>query len=302
MRKDGLHFPVLVMEAPLISATGRQTGWMSAVIDLTEQRKAEALSRATQERLQASARLASVGEMASMLSHELNQPLVAIASYANGSMHMLQTRRHNETADELRHLLAEVQVAMQRIAEQSARAGRIINTVRDFVARRSQSREAVTPRALYEAISSLALIQARSLGARLVANVPAHLPAVLCNRTMVEQVLLNLTRNAMQAMEGMTPVGTCTVTASYVPPASPVDEVGPATGRGWVEFCVADEGPGIPPEVAEKLFTPFFTTKPEGMGIGLGLCRTVLEQHGSELVHRPNTPRGTVFSFRMIVV
>ena len=75
-----------------------------------------------------------------------------------------------------------------------------------------------------------------------------------------------------------------------------------SAGRGWVEFSVADEGPGIPYEVAEKLFTPFFTTKPEGMGIGLGLCRTVLEQHGSELKHRPNLPHGTIFSFRLIAV
>ncbi|ARU03728.1 hypothetical protein CCO03_02640 [Comamonas serinivorans] len=305
MRKGGERFPVLVMEAPLISGTGRQTGWMSAVIDLTEQRKAEALSRATQERLQASARLASVGEMASMLSHELNQPLAVIASYANGSVHLLKSRQHDETADELRRLLAEVQVAMQRIAEQSARAGKVINTVRDFVQRRSQSRRAVTPRTLYEAISSLVLIQARNLDVRMVANVPAHLPAVLCNRTMVEQVLLNLTRNAMQAMEGMEPRGTCTLTASYVAPPCVADGgvgVGPAAGRGWVEFCVADEGPGISPELAAKLFTPFFTTKPEGMGIGLGLCRTVLEQHGSELQHRPNNPRGTVFSFRLSAV
>ena len=305
MRKDGLRFPALVMEAPLISATGRQTGWMSAVIDLTEQRRAEALTRATQERLQASARLASVGEMVSMLSHELNQPLAAIASYTNGSLNLLKGRTHQESPDELRQLLGDVQVAMQRIGEQSSRAGKVINTVRDFVQRRSQSREAVTPRALYESISSLVLLQARNLDVTMRVNVPAHLPAVLCNRTMVEQVLLNLTRNAMQAMEPMVLRGDCTLSAVYLPPAgggADLLSMGPAAGRGWVEFSVADEGPGIPAEVAEKLFTPFFTTKPEGMGIGLGLCRTVLEQHGSELKHRPNLPHGTIFSFRLIAV
>ncbi len=305
MRKDGVRFPALVMEAPLISATGRQTGWMSAVIDLTEQRRAEALTRATQERLQASARLASVGEMVSMLSHELNQPLAAIASYSNGSLNLLKGRTHTESPDELRQLLGDVQVAMQRIGEQSSRAGKVINTVRDFVQRRSQSREAVTPRALYESISSLVLLQARNLDVTMRVNVPAHLPAVLCNRTMVEQVLLNLMRNAMQAMESMVLRGDCTLSAVYLPPAgggADLLSMGPAAGRGWVEFSVADEGPGIPYEVAEKLFTPFFTTKPEGMGIGLGLCRTVLEQHGSELKHRPNLPHGTIFSFRLIAV
>ena len=305
MRKDGQRFPALVMEAPLISATGRQTGWMSAVIDLTEQRRAEAISRASQERLQASARLASVGEMVSMLSHELNQPLAAIASYANGSVNLFKHRKRDESHDELRYLVGEVQIAIQRIADQSMRAGKVINTVRDFVQRRSQSREAVTPRALYEAISPLVLLQARNLGVRMAVNVPAHLPAVLCNRTMVEQVLLNLTRNAMQAMEGMAQPGECTLSATYLPPAGGGADLlgmGPAAGRGWIEFSVADEGLGIPPDVADKLFTPFFTTKPEGMGIGLGLCRTVLEQHSSELRYRPNLPRGTVFSFRLSAV
>ena len=118
MRGDGSRFPVLIMEAPLINAQGLHTGWMSAVLDISEQRRVEELSRASQERLQATARLATVGEMASLLSHELNQPLAAISSYANGSMNLLRSDGHLPYGDDG----AMLQTAMQRIAEQAERA------------------------------------------------------------------------------------------------------------------------------------------------------------------------------------
>ena len=121
MRKDGARFPVLIIEAPLINAHGLQTGWMSAVLDISEQRRVEELSRASQERLQATARLATVGEMASLLSHELNQPLAAISSYATGSLNLLESQAPAAADGETERAAA---VAMQRIAEQAERAGR----------------------------------------------------------------------------------------------------------------------------------------------------------------------------------
>src|SRR6478609_5973725 len=152
MRKDGSRFPVLIIEAPLINAHGVQTGWMSAFLDISEQRRVEEMSRASQERLQATARLATVGEMASLLSHELNQPLAAIASYATGSMNLLQ---HAPPP------AADLQLAMRRIAEQADRAGRVIRSVHDFVRRRDQAREVVTADALIEAVLPLVNLQAR---------------------------------------------------------------------------------------------------------------------------------------------
>jgi FixJ family two-component response regulator len=193
MRKDGTRFPVLIIEAPLINAHGLQTGWMSAVLDISEQRRVEELSRASQERLQATARLATVGEMASLLSHELNQPLAAIASYATGSINLLR--------ESPMHAAADLQVAMGRIAEQAERAGRVIKSVHDFVRRRDQAREAVPPHDLFDAILPLVNLQARKLGVRVESRIAEPLPLVLCDRTMVEQVLLNLARNAMQAMD-----------------------------------------------------------------------------------------------------
>jgi two-component system sensor histidine kinase DctS len=285
MHKDGTRFPVLIIEAPLINAQGLQTGWMSAVLDISEQRRVEELSRASQERLQATARLATVGEMASLLSHELNQPLAAIASYANGSMNLLQQASAPAPA-------ADLQTAMRRIAEQADRAGRVIKSVHDFVRRRTQAREAVAPRELIEAVLPLVNLQARKLGVRVDSRIPGGLPQVVCDRTMVEQVLLNLARNAMQAMdEAQVPRPALVLQARLVP--------APAGAKRWLEFSVADCGPGIPEQVRQQLFTPFFTTKAEGMGLGLSLCRTVVEQHGGQLVFEPNGSQGTIFRFTL---
>jgi two-component system sensor histidine kinase DctS len=286
MRKDGSRFPVLIIEAPLINALGVQTGWMSAFLDMSEQRRIEELSRASQERLQATARLATVGEMASLLSHELNQPLAAISSYATGSLNLLRGGPH---------ALADLELAMRRIAEQAERAGKVIKSVHDFVRRRDQEREPVAPQALLDAIMPLVNLQARKLGVRVQLRLQDNLPQVLCDRTMVEQVLLNLARNAMQAMD-----------QAQASEPSLVIQVRRAGGgerhtgpKAWVEFLVADCGPGIPEEVAQQLFTPFYTTKAEGMGLGLSLCRTVVEQHGGFLGFEPNHPQGTIFRFTL---
>ena len=284
MRKDGTRFPVLIIEAPLINAHGLQTGWMSAVLDISEQRRVEELSRASQERLQATARLATVGEMASLLSHELNQPLAAIASYATGSINLLQQAPT--------HAAADLQLAMGRIAEQAERAGRVIKSVHDFVRRRDQAREAVPPHALIDAILPLVNLQARKLGVRVESRIADPLPLALCDRTMVEQVLLNLARNAMQAMDEARVAQPSLLLQVRVAGASEI-------GKRWLEFSVADVGPGIAEEAKEQLFTPFFTTKAEGMGLGLSLCRTVVEQHGGYLVFEPNQPQGTIFRFTL---
>ncbi len=285
IRKDGKRFPVLIIEAPLINAMQVQTGWMSAVLDITDQRRMEEQSRASQERLQASARLAMVGEMASLMSHELNQPLAAISSYATGSLNMLGDGSSLSPQD--------MQHAMQRISEQAERAGKVIKSVHDFVRRRDQTHEAAAPHALFDAIMPLVSLQARKLGVNVQVNCPASIAQVQCDRTMVEQVLLNLARNAMQAMDSA-PVHQRTVVLAARGITPPADHAG-----RWIEFSVADQGAGIDESTAGQLFTPFFTTKPEGMGLGLSLCRTVVEQHGGFLTYEPNLPRGTVFKFTL---
>ena len=293
MRKGGERFPVMIYEAPLVDGTGRHTGWMSAVVDLSAQRRVEELSRQQQDRLQATARLATVGEMASLLSHELNQPLAAIASYASGSLNLMddvQMQADPETPGLLKG-------ALERIAEQAERAGRVIKSVHDFVRRREQLHENLPAERLFEAVLPLARLQARKSGARIELDLPppgdlqnaARAPRVRCDRTMVEQVLLNLARNGIQAMEGPTPPAERVLTLRVR-----------QTHPRWVTLSVIDAGPGITPAVAARLFTPFFTTKPEGMGLGLSLCRTVIEQHGGALDHGPGPGgRGTEFRFTL---
>ena len=287
MRKDGTHFPVLIFETPLITAQGQHSGWMGAVVDMTAQRRAEESSRASLERLQASARLATVGEMASLMSHELNQPLAAIASYASGSLNLLPAGAGGDAAT-----ARELRTALERIAEQAGRAGRVIHSVRELVRQRSTAPQAVAPRALVDAVLPLVQLQARKLGASVRVQVAPELPAVWCEPTMIEQVLLNLARNGLQAMAEVPGERLLTLQARL-----PTAPAGPAL----LEFGVADTGTGMDAPVVERLFTPFFTTKPEGMGLGLSLCRTVIEQHGGTLVHAPNLPRGTLFRFTLAV-
>jgi two-component system sensor histidine kinase DctS len=168
----------------------------------------------------------------------------------------------------------------------------VIKSVHDFVRRRAPSREPVTPRDLVDSVLPLVRLQARKLLIDLRLNLPEDLPKIWCDRAMVEQVILNLARNGMQAMgeSGERRRRTLTISLSLA-------QAGDASASLCVE--VADLGSGIDPEVEINLYTPFFTTKQEGMGLGLSLCRTVVEQHGGQLSHRPNLPNGTVFSFTL---
>jgi two-component system, LuxR family, sensor histidine kinase DctS len=270
LRKNGERFPVMIYEAPLLDRVGHHAGWMSTILDVSAERRMEELSRQQQERLQATARLATVGEMASLLSHELNQPLAAIASYATGSLNLM------DDPQPLPDTPGMMRQALERIAEQ---------------AEREQARDVIGSDQLIEAVMPLVRLQARKSGARIELEIPKPVPRVVADRTMVEQVLLNLTRNGIQAMETATPLAERVLRIS-------VAQVHPR----WVRFAVADAGPGIAPEVAERLFTPFFTTREEGMGLGLSLCRTVIEQHGGVLDFGPPEGRdgaGTEFRFTL---
>ncbi|HWH83778.1 MAG TPA: ATP-binding protein [Burkholderiaceae bacterium] len=298
VRASGERFPAMVFEAPLLDSAGRHTGWMSAVLDLSAQRRVEEVARQQQERLQATARLATAGEMASLLSHELNQPLSAIAAYATGSLNMMDAQRESAGGAPDPELWPLLHQAAQRIAEQAERAGHVIKSVHDFVRRRERAREAVGVDALLEAVLPLVRLQAKR-GAprptstssapqggtgkvaephlpvsdtRIELDLPAPMPRVVCDRAMVEQVLLNLTRNGIQAMQGTPRDGPPVLTLRAR-----------QTHPGWVRFSVADRGPGIADDVAPQLFTPFFTTRGDGMGLGLSVCRTIVEQHGGAL-------------------
>jgi signal transduction histidine kinase len=279
--------------------------------EIIQQRKAEEVSRQSLERLQKSARLATLGEMASMLSHELNQPLAAIASYASGGLNLLETESPSEhSAEDLK----QIKVALERITAQSERAGLVIKSVHDFVRRRETERASIAPQSLLKEVMPLLGLLAKQMGIRLELEIEKNLPPIWCDKTMIEQVIINLARNGMQSM-GMHTMGTQGVGMSMqkteatdikrriltlTARASDAEHV---TGAVQVEFHIQDRGLGLTPEISDKLFTPFFTTKMEGMGLGLSLCRTVIEQHGGSLTYTTNTKpplTGTTFSFKLM--
>jgi signal transduction histidine kinase len=264
--------------------------------EIIQQRKAEEVSRQSLERLQKSARLATLGEMASMLSHELNQPLAAIASYASGSLNLLASDASSMPSEQD---IYELKIALERIASQSARAGQVIKSVHGFVRRRETERNFVQPQTLLDAVLPLIGLQAKQLGVRIAMQIEPKLPSVWCDTTLVEQVIINLARNGMQAMDSAaTPAAKRRLT--LIAKASASERLGE---RPLVEFQVVDQGSGLAQDVAHRLFTPFFTTKEEGMGLGLSLCRTVIEQHASSLTYTTMTEpphTGTTFSFKLM--
>jgi two-component system sensor histidine kinase DctS len=171
--------------------------------------------------------------------------------------------------------------ALERIAEQAERAGRIIKSVHSFVRRREQQREVIGTDLLIDGVLPLMRLQARKSGTRIEVDMPRRAPRVVCDRTMLEQVLINLTRNGIQAMENDTALDQRVLTLRVR-----------QHHAQWVTFSIVDCGPGIAPDVAARLFTPFFTTRSEGMGLGLSLCRTVIEQHGGALDFGPAAASG----------
>lgn len=280
MRKNGERFQALIYEAPLIDGNGRHTGWMGSVLDVTERKRAEELARQQHEQLQFTSRLVTMGEMASTLAHELNQPLAAIASYNTGCLNLLGGDGFD--AEEIRQ-------ALEKVGVQAQRAGRIIRRVHDFV-RKSEPKRA--PCRLGEVIDDcLGFVEAEAKKRQVrIERETEDLPPILADRLMLEQVLLNLIRNGMEAMAG-------------TPAEHRSLGIRARAGEGEIVVCVSDHGCGISEEVQKKLFTAFFTTKPEGMGIGLSICRSIIEFHRGRLWAEADadspTGSGTRFFFTL---
>ena len=283
-RADGERFPVLIFESPLVDDSGRQTGWMGSILDISDRKKAEDLNRRQQEKLQASARLATMGELASTLAHELNQPLAAISSYTTGALNMIAAQGERVN-------LALLKPALEKAGAQAQRAGHIIRSVHTFVKRREPSREPLSVQELIDSVLPLVELQARQFFVATQVQLEPGLPVVLADRVLLEQVLLNLTRNAIEAMQ-------------HVAPERRILRITAAHDRGaqpCVAISVIDRGHGIAEDVAQRLFSPFFSTKAEGMGMGLNICRTAIEFHGGTMVHLHNPEGGTIFRFTLPV-
>jgi two-component system sensor kinase FixL len=248
------------------------------VRDLTERQQAEARLQELQNELVHVSRLTALGEMASALAHELNQPLSAIANYLKGSRTLLG---REEVAVE------RIADAVERAATEALRAGDIIRRLRDFVARGETERTVESLPKLVEEASALALVGAKEHGIRVHYEFSPEIDLVLADKVQIQQVVLNLVRNAVDAM-----AETSSARRELAIGIAPA-------GDGMARVLVSDTGPGIAPEVAEQLFQPFITTKRTGMGVGLSICRTIVEAHGGRIGFGPRPGGGTEFTFTL---
>ncbi len=277
-RKGGSTFPMELAVGEMKSSDKRFfTGFIR---DLTERQKTETRLQELQSDLIHISRLTAMGEMASTLAHELNQPLSAIANYLKGSRRLLENSSDEKSAT--------IRDAMDKATEQALRAGDIIRRLRDFVSRGESERRVESITKLVEEASALALVGIKEQGVRVRFELDPLADQVLADKVQIQQVLLNLMRNAVEAMEESD--------KRELTVASAADK------DDMVAIWVADTGLGITPEISSQLFQPFFTTKRHGMGVGLSICRTIVEAHGGQISVEPNPGGGTIFCFTLRAV
>ena len=275
LRKDGSTFPIKLAVGEV--SYGDRRFFTGFIRDLTERQASERQLEELQSELARLSRLTAMGEMASTLAHEMNQPLSAIANYLQGSLRLLE-RLDQPNARKVSDALGEA-------TKLTLRAGEIIRRLREFVARGELERRPENINKLVEEASALALVGAREQGVKTVFHWDTNVRPVLVEKVQVQQVLLNLIRNAIEAMQN-----------------SERKELLVKTGlseNGMIEVSVADTGCGIAKEIEPRLFQPFVTSKPAGMGVGLSISRRIIEAHGGELWAEPNPGGGTLFRFTL---
>jgi two-component system sensor kinase FixL len=277
-RKDGSTFPMALSVGEVLLEGHRQ--FIGFVRDLTEHHEREQLLHEVQSELLHMSRLSTMGQMASALAHELNQPLAAITNYLQGSRRLLE-----QNTDER---LVQLRDALDKAGDQALRTGQIIRRLRDFVARGETEWRIESIKRLIEEISALALVAAKEQSVRVIFQLDPSVDLVLVDKVQVQQVLLNLLRNAIEAME-------TSERRELVVSTKPVAD-------NMIAVSVADTGPGIDPKIAPQLFQPFVTTKRQGMGIGLSISRTIIESHRGKISMEPNPGGGSIFRFTLRAV
>ena len=267
----------LIHSRPMRWIDGRKVRLQLAT-DISERRRTEALFRQQQEKMQITARLVTVGEMATTLAHELNQPLAAIVNYSMGCVRRLRSGNWQE---------AELLDAMEKGAAQAERASKVIQRVRSFVARRAPNLVPCDINEIIDGVASMISVEASQSGAQVALDLSDVIPYVHADPVLMEQVILNLARNGIESMEDNVPAERQVTIRSRCYQ----DEA--------VEIQVADNGRGIDSQQEANLFTPFFSTKPQGTGLGLHICRSIVEAHGGHVWVTRNPERGVTFHFSL---
>ncbi|MDK9714358.1 MAG: PAS domain S-box protein [Sulfuritalea sp.] len=270
-RRNGEVIDVLIHEAPLIDAHGKHFGWMGSMVDITERKQASERARQQQDHLQSTARLVAMGEMASSIAHELNQPLAAISSYCTGAANMLR----NDSPP------AEVVPALDKAVEQAKRAGQVIRRIYSLARHSNDRFELISLGEHIDAALTLMETDIRNRGIRINLDIQAQ-ALIEGDPVLLEQALFNLFRNAVESMRDTAP-------------DQRQISVALACADHYARLTIADQGCGIDASVADKLFDPLFTTKAEGMGMGLAICRSVVENHRGRLSFEANPEGGTMF-------
>jgi len=282
--RDGQALDVMIFETPLVDADGRQIGWMGSVVDMTERKRLEDRERRHTDTMAHHARLTMLGEIASTLAHELNQPLTAISSYNAGVLNSLQR------ADAAAPTDATVLRALQRLGEQAAHAGRIVQRIRQFLTRREPQLEACSLNHIVDGAAALLKREFERRQVQLTLTLDATLPTVVADAVLIEQVVINLLRNASDALTEQ---------------SSRERRIAASTRRTpdarFVRVDVMDNGPGLQGRRIEALCAPFYSTKVEGMGMGLAICRSILEAHQGALDATESPGGGAWFSMTLPV-
>lgn len=270
--KSGRLIDVLIVEAPLKDGRGVHTGWMSSVIDVTDRKRSESLIAEQQEKLQSASRFALVGEVASNIAHELNQPLATMVSYAQAGMNLSQRGASIDMYAQL----------FEKLRDQAQRAGRVVGSVQNLVRKRRPMRENVRVADLIDSIRSMVNSTAMLHQVRLHFDIGTPNFTLYIDRIMVEQALVNLVKNASEAFMASQRIRNVWIRTRVL--------------EHSFEFSVRDDGPGLTLNNAEKMFESLVSTKPDGLGLGLSLCRSVAESHGGRLKAEAVPTGGTCFT------
>jgi two-component system, LuxR family, sensor histidine kinase DctS len=286
--REGRLLDVIVFEAPLVDARGEHIGWMGSIIDITERKRLEDRERRQTDTMAHHARLTMLGEIASTLAHELNQPLSAISSYNAGVLNSLQ--RDGAAGSSLDPAVLR---ALQRLGEQAAHAGRIVQRIRQFLTRREPQLEACSLNAIVEGGVDLLRRELARHQVQLTLALEPGLPDVVADAVLIEQVVINLVRNACDALaeQGANPLHPRTIEARTL--RTPDER--------FVRIDVRDNGPGLQGRRIEAMCAPFYSTKVEGMGMGLAICRSIVEAHQGALDAIESPGGGAWFSLTLPV-